>query len=135
MALQFLLAHEIAHVDLRHIIQCLQDPGVQNIKMGTLEKIYFVVLPLGFLDKQEFAADQWAYRQLIGLEHTRYESLKFLRKLKGYAETHEFNDGRAKYKPRPGSSPVENHFQANTAPWLRLNELESFIDQDSTKQK
>ena len=36
--LQFILAHEIAHVDLRHMIRCLQDPGVQKIQMGTLEK-------------------------------------------------------------------------------------------------
>jgi len=133
--LQFILAHEIAHVDLRHMIQCLHDPGVQKIQMGTLEKVYFFILPLGYLDKQEFAADQWAYRQLIGLDHTRYEALKFLRKLKGYAEAHEFNDGRAKYEPRPGSSPVENHLRAHTAAWMRLDDLESFIDQVSTKPK
>ncbi len=133
--LQFILAHEIAHVDLHHMIQCLQDPGVQKIKMGTLEKVYFFILPLGYLDKQEFAADQWAYRQLIGLDHTRYEALKFLRKLKGYAEAHEFNDGRAKYEPRPGSSPVENHLRAHTAAWMRLDDLESFIDQVLTKPK
>jgi len=81
--LQFILAHEIAHVDLRHMIQCLQDPGVQKIQMGTLEKVYFFILPFGYMDKQEFAADQWAYRQLVGLDHTRYVALKFLRKLKG----------------------------------------------------
>jgi predicted Zn-dependent protease len=135
VVLQFILAHEIAHVDLRHTIQCLQYPGVQKIQMGTLAIVYFFILPLGYLDQQEFAADQWAYRQLIGLDHTRYEALKFLRKLKGYAEAHDFNDGRARYEPRQGSSPVENHLRANTAAWLRLDELESFIDQVSTKPK
>jgi len=133
--LQFVLAHEIAHVDLRHMIQCLQDPGVQDIQMGTLEKVYFVILPFGYLDKQEFAADQWAYRQLVALDRTRYESLKFLRKLKGYAEVHDFNDGRAKYKPRPDSSPVENHLRAHTATWLRLDELESYINAAAAKPK
>ncbi len=133
--LQFVLAHEIAHVDLRHMIQCQQDPGVQDIPMGTLEKVYFVILPFAYLDKQEFAADQWAYRQLVALDHTRYESLKFLRKLKGYAEVHDFNDGRAKYKPRPASSPVENHLRAHTATWLRLDELESYINAAAAKPK
>ncbi len=133
--LQFILAHEIAHVDLRHMIRCLQDPGVQNIKMGTLEKVYFFILPLGYLDEQEFTADQWAYGQLIRLDHTRYETLKFLRKLIGYAEAHEFYNGRAKYEPRPGSSPVQNHLRAHTAAWMRLDELESFIDRASTKPK
>ena len=54
--------------------------------MSTLQKVYFFILPLGYLDQQEFAADQWAYRQLIALDHTRYETLKFLRKLKAYAD-------------------------------------------------
>ena len=71
--LQFVLAHEIAHVDHQDMIHCLQDPGVQSIDMSTLQKVYFIILPLGYLDQQEFAADQWAYRQLIGLDHTRYE--------------------------------------------------------------
>ena len=133
--LQFILAHEIAHVDFRHMIQCLQDPGVEKIQMGTLEKVYFFILPFGYMDKQEYAADQWAYRQLIGLDHTRYEALKFLRKLKGYAEAHDFNDGRARYQPRPGSSPVENHLRAHTATWERLDMLESFINATSTKPK
>ena len=134
--LQFVLAHEIAHVDLRHMIQCLQDPGIEAIQnMGTLEKVYFWILPLGYLDKQEYAADQWAYRQLIALDHTRYESLKFLRKLKGYAEVHDFTDGRARYKPQRGSSPVENHLRAHTATWQRLDELESYINAASTKSK
>jgi predicted Zn-dependent protease len=133
--LQFILAHEIAHVDLRHMIQCLQDPGVQKIDMGTLEKVNFVILPFGYMDNQEYAADQWAYRQLVGLDHTRYEALKFLRKLKGYAEVHGFNDGRARYEPKPGSSPVENHLRAHTAAWMRLDELESFIDQAARKTK
>jgi len=133
--LQFILAHEIAHVDLRHMIQCLQDPGVEKIQRGTLKTVYFLILLFGYMDKQEFAADQWAYRQLVSLDHTRYEGLKFLRKLKGYAEAHDFNDGRAKYEPRPDSSPVENHLRAHTAAWMRLDELESFIDQVSTKPK
>jgi len=133
--LQFILAHEIAHVDLRHMIRCLQDPGVQNIKMGTLEKVYFFILPLGYLDEQEFTADQWAYGQLIRLDHTRYEALKFLRKLKGYAEAHGFYNGRIKYQLQPGSSPVQNHLRAHTAAWRRLDELESFIDQVSRKPK
>jgi len=131
--LQFVLAHEIAHVDHQDMIHCLQDPGVQSIDMSTLQKVYFIILPLGYLDQQEFAADQWAYRQLIALDHTRYEALKFLRKLKGYATEHEFGEGRVNYKLRPGSSPVQNHLWANTAAWRRLDELESFVNSASPK--
>jgi predicted Zn-dependent protease len=134
-ALQFALAHEIAHVDLRHAIQCLQDPDLKAMNMGTLQQIYALILPLGYMDKQEYAADRWAYQQLIRLDHTRYEALKFLRKLKGYAEVHEFNDGRAPYQPGQGSSPVDNHYRGHTAVWRRLNELEAATNPASTKSK
>lgn len=133
--LQFVLAHEIAHVDHQDMLQCLRDPGVENVKMSTLEKVYFLILPLGYLDQQEFAADQWAYRQLIALDHTRYETLKFLRKLKGYAAEHELSAGRVGYKPRQDASPVQNHLWANTAAWRRLDELETFVNQASTKSQ
>ncbi len=131
--LQFVLAHEIAHVDQRHIIQYLLDPGVQTVEMSTLQKVYLLILPLGYLDKDEFAADQWAYRQLIALDHTRYEALKFLRKLKGYAAEHELSEGRVNYKLRPGSSPVQSHLWANTAAWRRLDELETYANQVAPK--
>jgi hypothetical protein len=131
--LQFVLAHEIAHVDQQHMLECLRDPGVQKIDMGTLQKVYFLILPLGYLDQQEFAADKWAYGQLIALDHTRYETLKFLRKLKGYAEEHDLSAGRVNYQTRRGSSPVQIHLWANTAAWRRLAELESFVNQASPK--
>jgi Peptidase family M48 len=134
-ALQFVLAHEIAHVDIRHMIQCLRYPSIQNAEMGTLAAIYFLILPLGYLDNQEYAADTWAYQQLRRLDQSRYDALKFLRKLKGYAQAHEFYDGRAPYKPGAGTSPVENHLRAHTPAWKRLNHLEEFIDQASTKPK
>jgi Peptidase family M48 len=134
-ALQFALAHEIAHVDLRHAMQCLLDPDLQSMEKGTLQQIYGLILPVGYMDKQEYAADRWAYQQLIRLDRTRYEALKFLRKLKGYAEVHEFNDGRAPYQPGPRSSPVDNHYRGHTAVWRRLNELEAATSPASTKPK
>jgi hypothetical protein len=48
-ALQFAVGNEIAHVDLRHAIRCLEDPGVQKMNGGTIRKLYWVVIPLGYL--------------------------------------------------------------------------------------
>ena len=134
-ALQFVLRHEIAHVDRRHMIQCLGDPGLQKGDMGNLEIVYFLILPMGYLDNQEYAADAWAYQQLTRLDRSRYDALKFLRKLKGYAQAHEFSDGRAQYKPSAGSSPVENHLRAHTAAWKRLNHLEGLMSSAATTSK
>jgi predicted Zn-dependent protease len=134
-ALKFVLAHEIAHVDQRHAIQCLEDPDLQKMDMGTLQEVYTLILPLGYMDKQEYVADRWAYQQLMRLDYTRYETLKFLRMLKGYAADHGFSDGRAPYIPGPRTSPVENHLRAHTAVWRRLNELEAFADPAAAKPR
>jgi hypothetical protein len=123
-ALRFVLAHEIAHVDMKHMIACLKDPGVESLDMGTLWKVYFVVPPLGYLDAQEYAADGWAYRQVMQIDDSRYDALKFLRKLKSYAESHGFYDGRAHYRPGVDATPISNHLRAHTAAWDRLNHLE-----------
>jgi hypothetical protein len=118
----------MAHIELRHMILALQDPGVQKIDMGTLKKMYVLILPLAYPDKVEFAADRWAYKQLMNLDNSRYDVLKFLRKLKGYAEAHNFADGRIRYEPRKGLSPVTNHLLAHPAAWKRLTELESLTE-------
>ncbi len=134
-ALLFILAHEIAHVDQKHMLECLRDRDLQGGSMGTLEKAYFVILPLGYPNQQEFAADQWAYRQLVTTDHTRYESLKFLRKLKNYASAHDFGDGRVHYRPTRDSSPVQNHLRSHPAAWKRLSELEAFLNAPSGKSR
>jgi Zn-dependent protease with chaperone function len=134
-ALRFVLAHEIAHVDLKHMIACLQDPGVQSLDMGTLWKVYFLILPLGYPDAQEYAADAWAYRQVMQIDESRYDALKFLRKLKDYAESHGFYDGRAHYRPGVDSTPVSNHLRAHTAAWDRLNHLEEVTAPASTPSR
>ena len=48
-ALQFAIGHEIAHVDLEHAIKCLRDPGVMKMPEGTLQKLFMLILPFGYL--------------------------------------------------------------------------------------
>ena len=38
--LQFVIGHEMAHVDLQHAIKCLQDPDLKNSGLGTLPQFY-----------------------------------------------------------------------------------------------
>ncbi len=125
--LEFILAHEIAHVDFQHALICLRDPGVKKLDLGTLPKFLLLIFPRGYFpDKLDFEADKWAYQQMAILQRSRRERLAFLRKLKGYAEINGFENGRGKpSKPGPESSPVENHLRAHPAPYKRLNQLES----------
>ena len=91
-ALQFLLAHEIAHVDLGHMRTCLQ--ALKSTEMGTLKKACLIVLPFGYLPDHDRAADRWAYDQMERLDRSRYERLKYLRKFVEYAKAHRFLDRR-----------------------------------------
>ena len=123
-ALEFVLGHEIAHVDLQHALKCLRDPGVMGLAGGTLQKLYLLILPYGYPDAMEFEADSRAYAWMRQVERTDREALAFLRKFVGYAEAHGFQDGRGKPEIGPRSSQLENHFRAHTAAWKRLKHLE-----------
>ncbi len=130
-ALEFVLAHEMAHIELRHAIKCLQDPGMKTPPLGplgTIQKLYGVIIPSAYLDNQEFEADVWAFNKMKGrLDRTDRECLTFLNKLVRYAAAHGFTNGRA--KPKPGYSLIDNHLPAHTAAFLRLQHLKELRDQ------
>jgi Zn-dependent protease with chaperone function len=130
-ALEFVLAHEMAHLELRHAIKALQDPGMRKPPLGalgTIQKLYGVIIPSAYPDAQEFEADAWAFNRLKGrLDRTNRECLAFLTKLVGYAATHGFTTGRA--KPKPGYSLIDNHFPAHPAAFTRLQRLKDLRDQ------
>jgi hypothetical protein len=131
-ALQFAIGHEIAHVDLEHAIQCLRDPGVQRMTQGTVQKLYWLIIPFGYLATdtvdQEFDADRWVWTRMQGFGRTRREVLVFLQKLDGYAKSHGFGDGRGKPQPGRDISPLENHYRAQTAARKRLKHLKGLMD-------
>ena len=130
-ALQFAIGHEIAHVDRQHALQCLLDPRVMRMAEGTLQKLYMLVIPFGYFQKdevaQEFDADEWVANRMQRFQRTRREILVFLTKLEGYAEKHGFRNGGIKPEPGRGISPLENHYRAQIAAWERLNHLKEFI--------
>ncbi len=120
-ALQFVLGHEIAHVDLKHALKDLDAPGVKQLKLGTAKAYMALIAPMAYTDDQEFEADAWALQHLRRLDRTRYEVLIFMRRFEGYSQDHEFADGRM--PPAPGASLFENHFRAHPAAWKRLQKL------------
>ncbi len=131
-ALQFAVGNEIAHVDLQHAIKCLQDPDVQKMKGGTLRKLYWLVIPFGYLvsDKvnQDFEADDWTFRRMRSFGRSKRETLAFLYKLDGYAAKHGFRDGRGKVRlAADSSSLLDIHYRRQTAARLRLERLKENI--------
>jgi hypothetical protein len=129
-ALEFVLAHEIAHVDRRHALECLQDPDLKGLKLGTLQAFFAVIFPRGYMDRLEYDADLWAYTRMTQLGRTKRERLAFLRKWQGYARTNGFENVRG--LPTSGStlSPFENHSRAHPSVYLRLKRLEELTKPD-----
>jgi hypothetical protein len=145
-ALEFVIGHEIAHLELHHALQVLRNASVRNVPLGTLQKLYFLIIPHAYPDELEFAADAWAYQRMKRLQRSDHDCLAFLRKLERYAKDHDFADGRGKIETlirdgslKPGSastvSPIDNHLRAHTAASERLDHLRKLRDQaaDATK--
>ncbi len=135
-ALQFALAHEIYHVDQRHAIKCLQDPGVKKQPYGTLTLFYLLIFPRGYYpDQMDFEADAWALRQLQKLGCTHRECLMFIRRWEGYAEDNDFLMGRAQPESGEVASLFENHYRAHPSALTRLKRLESLVAQPLLETK
>ena len=134
-ALEFVVGHEIAHVDLEHALKCLRDPDVMKMPGGTLQKLYLLIIPFAYPDALEFEADSRVYAQLRQLGRTDREALMFLRKLEGHAKAHGFENGRGRPQPGQDASPLENHFRAHTAAWKRLKHLKELTAKASSAPK
>ena len=132
--LEFVLAHEIYHLEHRHAVACLNMRDVRSFSDGTLPKLYFLIIPHGFQDQFEFDADGWAYNKLRQLGRSEHDCRKFLRLVDSYAKANGFENGRGKladlFRPedhapsdRPGHSPIENHLRSHPAAYERLKAL------------
>ena len=106
---------------------------------GTLQKLFMLILPYGYLRtdtvNQEFEADEWVANKMHRLGRTRREILVFLNKLEGYAKLNGFAGGEMKPERGHDLSPLENHYRAQTAARTRLKHLKAFMDQPAKTPK
>jgi Zn-dependent protease with chaperone function len=125
--LEFVVGHEIAHVELNHAVSFLAGGNLEEKKrgVGTLLQFYFLIA-FGYPEAQEFEADAWVFRHMKHAGRSRRELLAFLRKFKKYSENHGFgNGGKPPEFEHTDASVVENHFRAHPAAWKRLSRLEA----------
>jgi Peptidase family M48 len=138
-ALEFVIGHEIAHVDRQHAIECLKMKGMKELPRGTIFKLYALILPFGYVvtDKinQEFDADDWVCNKMIQNQRSRREILALLQKLEGYSRDHGFFSGRMPPQPGRDLSPVENHYRAQVSARERLKHLKELIGQPAAASK
>jgi beta-barrel assembly-enhancing protease len=130
-ALEFVLAHEIAHVDLKHPLAVIAGMNAEMKKTkkdyDTLQQCFFPIV-LAYPDKNEDEADAWAWKQMRKLGRSRLEALAFIRRFEGYAKDHKFPDGRR--PPEENSNVLDNHFRAHPSPTERKKRADAiFISQ------
>jgi hypothetical protein len=125
--LEFAMAHEMAHVDQLHALQCLNARGVKAFQDGTLIKLYLLVIPLAYPDELELAADKSAFQAMKRLGRSNHDCLAFLRKLEALARREGFLAGRAgpvaEPEGMPKGSPIENHLRSHPAVRKRLENV------------
>jgi hypothetical protein len=128
--LQFVLAHEIAHVDEQHALKCLHFKKLWDLrdKMGTAEMLYRFVIPNAYYDAYEFDADRAAVTSLGMLGYGRYEKLSYLRKLQLYADANGFARGHQLPRPDADHSLLDNHIRAHVSAKDRFDAVKEQIE-------
>ncbi len=132
--LEFIVGHEIAHVELRHALTFLSAREFRKYSEGTLQKLYLFVIPNGFPSKYEYDADAWAYNRMKRKLRSEHDCRQFLRMLKRYARDNGFENGRVKLadfraerlalpKGEGIFSPIDNHLRSHPAAFDRLDHL------------
>jgi predicted Zn-dependent protease len=115
--LQFVLGHEIAHVDLKHCVETVTYAAraselTNDENAGQLIQIAYKLVSLGYSEEQEYEADAWAFRKMLASGASRYEASLWSKK-----QAQE--DGASESKVRPQTLEdeliieVENHFSSH----------------------
>lgn len=128
--LEFVLGHEIGHVELKHCSRKLtyfaRASKLGGDLGGNLVQMAYHLIAVGYSEKDEFEADEWGFRSLVQMGRDRDRALALPRR---FVEK-EKREGRRKEK---ASSPtaveavvqgIDNHFQTHPAAEERLRRLE-----------
>jgi len=129
--LQFVLAHEVGHVDKKHCVRALTYAAHVSMwthaAVGQLAQIAYHLIALGYSEDLEFEADEFAFRNLIRIGRSRQEALSFPRHFAKYVVEKGLETGHRKPTSAPAAvvQEIENHFRSHPPAEERLRRLES----------
>jgi Zn-dependent protease with chaperone function len=129
--LQFVLAHEIAHIELGHcawkVTYAARAAEIGGGPAATLAQQAYLMIASGYSQEDEFEADAWAYRTMREIGRSREETLAFFHRYVVYSENRD--------RPLPRREPrnvyekaaleIIDHFHTHPPPRERLARLES----------
>ena|GEM_PF-1273649 len=129
--LQYVLGHELAHVDLKHCVRGMNYAAKADEVTGGLGgqpvMMAYKLIALGYSEDQEFASDDWAYKSMRKLGKSHEQTLLFSRRFLDYLKSEGKPAGK---KKQPASLPgsvmqeIDNHFQSHPSAEERLERLE-----------
>ena len=128
--LEFVLGHEIGHVELEHCSRRLtyfaRASELGGDLSGNLVQMAYHLIAVGYSEKDEFEADEWGFRQLVQMGRDRDRALALPRR---FVEK-EKREGRRKEGAKSPTAVeavvqgIDNHFQTHPAAAERLRRLE-----------
>jgi predicted Zn-dependent protease len=128
--LEFVLGHEIAHVELKHCVRNLTyaahlSKWTPDAVVGVAQAAYQMIA-VGYSKDSEFEADAWSFRTQIRLGRSREQATSFARHYLDYLTGRgiETESPQPKTVPEAVAHEVENHFRTHPAPKERLRRLE-----------
>lgn len=129
--LQFVLGHEIAHVDLKHCVRGINYAALAGELAGEVGgravMMAYRLIALGYSEDQEFASDEWAYKAMRKLGKSHEQTVLFPRRFLDYLKSQGVPTGKNRKAPSlPGAvlQEIDNHFQTHPSPEERLERLE-----------
>jgi hypothetical protein len=128
--LQFVLGHEIGHVDLKHVLRgftySLPIGKWSHEVVAQLAQIAYYRIAVGYNQELEFEADEYGFRRMLKIGRTRDEALAFPTHFARYAVEKGWDKGNRRSDSVPGGvlQEVQNHFKTHPPADQRLKRLE-----------
>ena len=130
--LQFVIGHEIAHVDLKHCTKKIAYTArAQQVGGNIAESIAtlaYSTISLGYSKEDEFEADETSFQWLIKNKLSRDKALLGVRKLVVLSEKTDQNRIPGNVKPNDILTKIDNHFSTHPPASERLLRLEKLKD-------
>ena len=129
--LQFFLAHEIAHHELKHTVQRItyaaRASEVAGEAGGTLAQVAYMAIALGYSQEQELEADAWAFHAMLRAGRSREEALAGMRRMLTHVKgkERERKPVEARTPARKTLRQIEDHFRSHPPTAERLEALEA----------